>query len=1053
MLTQELEKMAGFRRRRLLRHALIRAAGVLLALLALAAVVDVFLGIPLIWRWMILAGSTGVAVWDFGRSGGWRALSADAAGAARLCEAAHPECGQSIRTALELASGKSAASPPLAQALMGRALDQIRRLDHARLLTPAGWRKVAVGAGVAAAVWILLLTAWPDFRAAALRSLGVDRGFSQVALSTSGTAAPGQPVRVEAAIQGRRTDDAVLHWRAAGSESEWRTESMTAVAARRFDAVLTAGETELECYAVSGDSTSPVLRIAVRVPARAQVVKTTITPPAYLAQAPKEQEKGDIDAPEDSTAEVTVAFNRPVMNARLVPSQGQPVTLTMSGGSRQGTARLAVSAGSLTWHVAGQDADGHPVESDVWQLTGRADSLPSIRLLEPVDETSATAIWELPARLRAKDDHGLARVGITLRLAGKETPLFEKDFEAGDIREAAELAILAMDTMPLGITDNLQVFAWATDRKPRAGNARSVTPIANIDIRQFQTRKLDAPPCECAGECVNLVEKMIAAQRHVLSDSFQLKETSTWREVSPEDTQPLAGREMEIAGTGQELLTKMQEAAASGFDLGKDGQLATEALQQVNFAVTALQQVALESGCDHEDKALTHLLQLRREIMKKMGKGGKQAKPKKKDEDRPPSLGELAQRLDKVAGEERDVAEQAGRLPGNTACPEPLRGQQLATVAELGMIAGELDRHQGLTDLVRERMDHSEAAAAAAGEKLVAGPPDAVAPLHAAEAQTRELAAHLRLLENQAGEQSLAQMEKNAREAAKELEACASCQGACQSSATAAAAARPGTGDGGQARASGEKTAPARARQLAERSATVNDVLSGGRKAEGGDSSNKTADQESLPDPAQTKALADGMNAWAKAVELKSAGPGAEETDTGLAEQARGLAARQHRLADVLQQSLAAVRQAQVDKLLALRKETQSRQRQAQTRELAAQKSAGNQGQTGNGNSGNDGSGNSGTDGPTADRNGAPPQEADSPGPALMADAEYQKRLEGTGDQELKAVIGYLAQAPVPDSGVFSYIDQRLTVLISQFSRTALAAKRSGRVPPFYQRT
>lgn len=1094
MFLQQLETMARFRRRRLLRHALVRAAVVLLVLLALTALADVFAGIPLAARWITLAAAVAVSVWEFGRSGGWRALRTDAAEAARICEAAHPEQGQTLRTALELAGGKNTASPPLAQALLDRAFQQIRGLDHRRLLTPAGWKKAAAGAGAALAVWVVLVSVWPDFRVAALRSLGMNRGFSRVALKASEAAAPRQPVRVEAAVAGRPTASAVLHWRAAG-EREWRTEAMTAVAARRFDTVLTAGESELECYAVSGDSASPVLRIPVRVPARASVVRTVITPPAYLAEAVREQDKGDIDAPEDSAAEVTLAFSRPVTSARLVPSQGPPVAVTMGSDSRQGTAKLSVPAGSLTWHVTGQDAAGHAVESDTWQLTGRGDNLPSVRLLEPVDETSATAIWELPARLRAKDDHGLARVGIMLRVAGQEKPLLEKEFDPGNVREAAEMATLALDSMPLGITDNVQVFAWATDRKPRPGNARSVTPIANIDIRQFQIRKLDAPPCECAGECLNLVEKMISAQRHVLSDSFQLKETAAWREVSLNDTQPLAGREMEVVGDSDQLLAKMEEAASSGFDLGKDKGLATGAREHATQAVSELQSVALAAACDHEDKALTNLLQLRREIMKKMSKGGKQSKPKKKDEDRPPSLGELARRLDKAADEEKDVAGQAARLAEATPCPEPLRGQQAATVTELGDIAGELDRHQGLSRLALERMDHSEAAATAAGEQLTARPPEAVEPLRAAEAQIRELAAHLRLLENQVNEQSLAQMEKSAREAAKALEACAACQGACQSggahSASAGGAGKSGASpkdarDQKDAKdsdskdpepgGSDEKMSPAKARQLAGRSATLHDVLSGGRKTDAAgnpaNSGGPALAKEALPDPSQTKELAEGMAAWAKAVEAKSAGPQPEEANEALAKQSGELAAKQQQLAESLTQSLAAARQAQAEKLQALRRETQVRQQQAQARQVAAANggsqanpgdpgSASGQAQNGSGNGEGNGNGNgSGGDSNNgadvaSNRNGLAPDgqaQPQSASPALT-DAEYLKRLAATGDEELKQVIPYLTQTPSPDPGVFPFIDQRLTALLAQFSRTAFATRQSGQVPPALQRT
>ena len=166
-----------------------------------------------------------------------------------------------------------------------------------------------------------------------------------------------------------------------------------------------------------------------------------------------------------------------------------------------------------------------PSRRSLW-LKGFADKLPEINLAEPKDDVEVTPMYELAARLRAKDDFGIAKVGLVLKVGDQTEQLFEKTFEARDVKQAAEMATAFLEKYPLTIHDNVQVSAYATDFKPRAG-ARAVSPLVAVDIREYQRRFIAADSGDKPCQCVNKLEQIITHQRRIFSDTTQLAEMST----------------------------------------------------------------------------------------------------------------------------------------------------------------------------------------------------------------------------------------------------------------------------------------------------------------------------------------------------------------------------------------------------------------------------------------------------------------------------------------------------------------------------------------------
>lgn len=150
-----------------------------------------------------------------------------------------------------------------------------------------------------------------------------------------------------------------------------------------------------------------------------------------------------------------------------------------------------------------------------------------MEILEPSKDAEATPVTELPVRIRARDDYGVAEIGLIMEAAGERSWTMEKTVDALDQKkELAELTHAMLETVPLTVRDNVRVYAYALDHKPRGG-PRSVSPLRSIDIREFKKRslylgKVQGPPID--PKEVTKLNEVIRMQRGVVSDAHLVNE-------------------------------------------------------------------------------------------------------------------------------------------------------------------------------------------------------------------------------------------------------------------------------------------------------------------------------------------------------------------------------------------------------------------------------------------------------------------------------------------------------------------------------------------------
>lgn len=596
---------------------------VALALMALALILlDVLLGLSGSVRalsWLAFAGVGIALVVNFG----WRRTRrCTSENATRQIEEAHPEVGQMLRTANDVAAlpnpEEQGVSPDFARRLVQQAHMKLGAIDLSEILPRKVSKDWLILGGGLCFLFLLLLVAWQDFRTGFARLLnpGGNITFSQVAVVTGNDGfTSAKPPRIQARVDGRETKSAtlVIH-EPDGTFTQVEMEAGSD--GDQFEAVLNGREATFQYHILAGDARSQVAVMENREPARLMSSSAVVTPPSYLGKAAEEKEQADITGVEGSQVELTFEMSAPLRKAHLSFEDGSTRSLTLN--KKQALADFELEVVKGIYRFEAVDLQGRKVEPVAFRINGKPDKLPKIKILDPSKDASATAIAEVPVRLRVTDDFGVATLGLVLEAQGEAVTIFERKVEARDEIKITELATAALEQFPLNLRDNVRLYAYATDYKPR-GEQRAVSALKSIDIKQFKTRTIfvknegeaPPPPPPGAAEALAKLEELIKDQRAVLSDTFQAREQNV-QAIAPESVvSGLKDRENTLSGQTLELRTFLASKGIPEDDLA----LLAIAAQQMNEAVSLLGASDLRGGFEREDAALSSLLELRKRIL------------------------------------------------------------------------------------------------------------------------------------------------------------------------------------------------------------------------------------------------------------------------------------------------------------------------------------------------------------------------------------------------------------------------------------------------------
>ncbi|WP_050030928.1 hypothetical protein [Verrucomicrobium sp. BvORR034] len=674
----------------------------------------------------------------------------------KAMETSNPADGQMLRTAWEL-SGKEAPTSTksdqevLASRLLTEAEDRLRR-GKWQTLAPVGrlmgWLALS---GVLAATLLAAVQQSQDFRTALHRilfPLGAPTYTTVAWESPPARYDDRHPPRLAVTVVGRNAEPQLLV-QTAGSR-EWRSQALTTLAdGRTYDAVLTGITGDFQARVVAGDGTTPTHTVKYHPIPRLEEAKVTVHFPDYTGLNAEERPGGDASVVEGSRLDWSFRFNTPPDRVEwsLASDTSAPQTITTQGDGAVVQASWKAPLGKYSGVLNVFDKAGVLLDTWRYEVVGLADRLPTVELLEPVKDIQATCVTELPVRIRARDDFGVAEVGLIMEAAGQTLWTLEKVITERDQRDISELTRAMLETVPLTINDNIKLYAYALDHKPRGG-PRSVSALRCIDIRDF--KKLAAlakgrPPNGTPLQIAKLNE-LIRGQRVVVSDCHVLKEAA-----KDENTEGVGQKCQETDVKQQEVVLKANALLAIWQQLPNASQddvtLLGTAVAQMAETSRHLTRLLTEPAHQSSDRALSSLLQIRKHLILLIGDAG-EGEPDEGEDIEIKSLEELAREAQRLAEEERTVREQIGQGAARPiATLDSSRRQQEVAVADAGELFSIIVTHPQKNDSMLKLMAASENFMRDADERLHSKEHlTALPPLADAEQRLRDLSDFIRAM-------------------------------------------------------------------------------------------------------------------------------------------------------------------------------------------------------------------------------------------------------------------------------------------------------------------
>ncbi len=700
---------------------------------------------------------------------------------AAALENASPNVGQQLRTAWEVSEGKSTSTrsaeyDQLAATLMKNSAVAMERLDAAPVL---GRKKTFL------AVALLMLAA-VGFIYGSLNQSTFALSLKRCAGLSKKTHTQLQWVNFPDYHDDRHSAHITVHVEGkkvkptveilAAGEKNWRALELTALQdGVGYDVILTGVETSLQVRARAGDSELAVRTLPWIVIPRLLELKTKIIYPDYTQLPPTEHNGGDINSVDGSLVFWSMRFNH------------RPAKMTWKLGDEEPfiVATDLQNRGEVRWngHVSQHTAtlsifDENGRSLDTWKFDVKIfpDNLPSIELLDPAKDMEATSVTEFPVRIRARDDFGLAEVGLIMDAAGNREWVLEQTIEVKNDKDINDVVSVMLEKVPLSIRDNVRLHAYALDHKPRGG-PRAVSPLLSIDIKDFKPRsewlgsaseegakanaeaKKNEQRNKKINELIGKMDQIVKRQREFTSSVFQYSQNG----VNPEAAAntKLYGEEDIIFRSIKAFYDDfLSSAIASADDLA----LLSAAADQAKSSAQAVLIPDMDNAFFEGDAALASLLQLRKSLVERIQKS---KSPGEKPKHQAKDIKDLAREARRLAKEEVDIRNQLNAKPDERALQAARRQQEVA-LSDGGELFSEIVAHHERSDGAMELMSQSEKLMQAADDVIhKSDPSPAIPTLVDAAVRLNELADFLESMDLNQVPKTLKKLAEEAAESQK----------------------------------------------------------------------------------------------------------------------------------------------------------------------------------------------------------------------------------------------------------------------------------------------
>lgn len=345
--------------------------------------------------------------------------------------------------------------------------------------------------------------------------------------------------------------------------------------------------------------------------------------PSYTGLAPRQiADVRRVTAVEGTEMTVICHVNKPLVKARLVPKEGEPIELQAEEADSPQYKTVVRLEKSASYRVELTDADGrqNPEPRPQLVVTVTENRPPELKFAAPGRDTRVSPLEELRLAGTVQDDFGILRYGLSYQVAGKEEQEIGLSADGNAVEQQFEhvLDFEALEAQP----DQLVAYhLWAEDAGPDGEPRRTFSDMYFAEVRHFEeifrqgqmSAGSDQPPGGGgAGGGQQQMEQLGELQKQIINGTWTLmrrERASAPSEAYQSDVTVLLESQQSAIQQLDALAQQLQDPQSLAFvDEGRTAmQRAVEALEKA----AAPQVDRLPEALTAEQAAYQALLQLR----------------------------------------------------------------------------------------------------------------------------------------------------------------------------------------------------------------------------------------------------------------------------------------------------------------------------------------------------------------------------------------------------------------------------------------------------------
>ncbi len=380
----------------------------------------------------------------------------------------------------------------------------------------AGRRAVAAGLALAAAL---------VFMAGPLRD-GLEVAGAYVVPSRLAIVVEPGDVRVRAGravtIRARLSGSAALApMLVAGTGADVVPQRMTATADGAFEFVVPDVTATFPYHVVAGAGRSDAYTVTVVHPARVERIDLEYAyPPALGLEPRREDDGGDIYAPEGTAVTLRITADRPVGASALVLGDGTRLALGVTGALATG--QLTVSADG-SYRIAFVDDDGVEMPDDTeYFIRTLLDRPPDVRVVRPAGDKQVSPLEEVLIEARADDDFGVRSFELVMQKPGDQEVVVPLAGNASGLTVNGAHT-LYLEDLEVAPGDIVSYYVRARDIGRGKPSSESRSDMYFLEVKAFNDEFVAAQSqAMAAGGQAQGVQDLAAAQKEIVVATWKL---------------------------------------------------------------------------------------------------------------------------------------------------------------------------------------------------------------------------------------------------------------------------------------------------------------------------------------------------------------------------------------------------------------------------------------------------------------------------------------------------------------------------------------------------